>query len=97
MAFTITVALDISDPEVYAQYRAAMRPLLEAEGGRFTYDFTIAETLKAQDGQHYNRLFLLEFPELEHHDRFFANPEYKAIRNQLFNASVRSFAILSTA
>jgi len=97
MPFTITVALDISDTEVYAQYRAAMRPLLEQEGGRFTYDFSIAETLKSRDGQHYNRIFLLEFPDLENHDRFFANPEYKAIRNRLFNASVRSFAILSTA
>ncbi|MEJ1937072.1 DUF1330 domain-containing protein [Nostoc sp. NIES-2111] len=97
MPYTLTVALDLADPALYAQYRAAMRPLLEHEGGLFLYDFTISETLIAADGQSYNRLFLLQFPSQAHHDRFFAHPDYLALRHRFFTPAVRSFAILATA
>ncbi|MEI9936180.1 MAG: DUF1330 domain-containing protein [Pseudomonadota bacterium] len=82
------MALNVSDPDLYAKYRAAMTPLLVAHGGSFGLDLWVAEVLRAPGEKPFNRLFTTVFPSLERREAFFANPEYLAIRKALFEPSV---------
>lgn len=95
MAYEMTVGLLVVDEEKYARYRAEMTPLLEAAGGRFRYDFQVARTLKSEVGHEINRVFVIQFPDLEAKDRFFADGRYVEIRGRLFEGAVRHTAILA--
>lgn len=95
MTFEMLVALHVSDAAVYAQYRAAMAPLLERHGGGFRHDFEVARVLKSEAGSAINRVFTIHFRDRPNRDAFFANPEYQAMKRRYFEASVRSTAILA--
>jgi uncharacterized protein (DUF1330 family) len=82
------MALNVVDAELYAKYRAAMTPLLEAHGGSFGLDLWVAEVLRAPGDQPFNRVFTIVFPSPERREAFFSNPEYLAIRKALFEPSV---------
>jgi len=83
------MALHVVDADLYAKYRAAMTPLLEAHGGRFGLDLWVGEVLRAPPGQAaFNRMFTIAFPSTERREAFFSNPEYLAIRQALFEPSV---------
>ena len=88
MPFQMIVGLRVVDPEGYARYRAEMTPLLEAAGGRFSYDFEVARTLKSEASHEINRVFVIEFPDRPTRDRFFGDPRYLEIRAQWFTRSV---------
>jgi uncharacterized protein (DUF1330 family) len=94
MAHEMLVALDVADPALYQEYRAAMRPLLEAAGGGFRYDFEIARTLRSEASHPINRVFAIHFPDAASKDRFYAAPEYRRIRERLFTPAVRARTIL---
>ncbi len=95
MMHEMVVALEVSDPAVYAQYRAAMRPLLEAAGGGFRYDFEIARTLKSAAPHAVTRLFTIHFRDRAAREAFFADPEYRRIKARFFEASVRGTTIVA--
>lgn len=84
------MALQVADEDGYAEYRRRMTPLLEAHGGRFVLDVRVSEVLQAPADTACNRLFLIRFPDRGVHDRFFADPEYLAIRGEWFTRSVTS-------
>ncbi len=88
------MGLNVSNAEGYAQYRAHMKPLLEAHGGRFGLDLWVSEVLLAPTAQPFNRVFLIVFPSLAQREAFFANPEYKAIRAKYFEPSVSAVSQL---
>jgi uncharacterized protein (DUF1330 family) len=92
MAFEMTMGLYVADQEKYTQYRAEMTPLLEASGGRFRYDFDVARARKSEVAHDINRVFVLQFPDRDARDRFFADPRYVAIRARLFDKSVTGVA-----
>ena len=64
MSFEMTVGLFVNDQEKYAQYRVEIAPLLNAEGGRFRYDFEVARTLKSEADHDINRVFVIQFPDV---------------------------------
>lgn len=82
------VAINITDPAAYRRYRDAMTPLLHAAGGKFSYDFEIAQTLRSDAIHPVNRLFLISFPDKAAHDAFFADERYKAIRKEWYEPAV---------
>ena len=88
MRHEILVGLHVSDSATYAKYRAAMTPMLEAVGGYFRYDFTIAEVLKGEDEQPINRLFIISFPDVATKEAFFQDPAYGAAKTRFFTKSV---------
>lgn len=88
MSFQMIVGLFVADQEKYAQYRAEMTPLLHAAGGSFRFDFEVARTLKNDAPHDINRVFVIQFPDRETRDRFFADPRYLDIRGRLFEVSV---------
>jgi uncharacterized protein (DUF1330 family) len=68
------MGLEVRDPELYARYRSAMRPLLEARGGRFEHDFEVARVLVSSASTRMNRVFVLSFPDAAAREGFFGDP-----------------------
>ena len=95
MAFEMIVALFVADQQIYSQYREEIAPLLAAEGGRFRYDFAVAQMLKGDAGHDVNRLFILQFPDRAAKERFFSNPHYTAIRGRLFPKAVEAITVIA--
>lgn len=95
MAYEIMVGLTVSDDKVYADYREAMRPLLEQHGGGFRFDFVVSKVLKADANHPINRVFAIYFKDEENMNLFFGNPEYKKIKAQYFEKSVTGTTIIS--
>jgi uncharacterized protein (DUF1330 family) len=81
--------LEVTDDAGYAQYRAAMAPFLALHGGAFGCDFVVARVLKGPNTR-INRLFTLTFPSSAKRDRFFADEEYRSVRDGSSRPSVRS-------
>lgn len=96
MRFYRLVGAQISDQQGYQDYRDRMRVLLDKVEGTFEYDYHTVATQMATKGQHYNRLFVLSFPNEEVSKQYFASPEYQAIREAFFDASVADIQILAT-
>lgn len=90
----ILVGVHVTNPELYAEYRARMTPLLIAHGGQFVVDVLVAEVLRSPENKRFNRLFTIRFPSQQQLDAFFALPEYRAIRQQFFEPSVAETARL---
>jgi uncharacterized protein (DUF1330 family) len=82
------MALNVVNPELYAEYRAQMKPLLLEHGGSFGLDLWVGEILLSPLGQPFNRLFTIRFPSQERREAFFSHPEYQVIRRTLFEPSV---------
>ena len=95
MTHELLVALDVSDPARYQEYRAAMRPLLEAAGGGFRYDFEVARTLRAEATHAINRVFTIYFRDRAAREAFFGHPDYAKIRAEYFAPSVRATTIVA--
>ena len=95
MAFERLVALHVTDEAGYGRYRAGMTPILHRYGGSFHYDFRVAETLKSASPDPINRVFLLRFPDEPTMKEFFRDPEYRAVREEHFDASVGSATVIS--
>jgi uncharacterized protein (DUF1330 family) len=84
----VLIGVHVIDETGYARYRAELAPLLEAHGGRFILDVRVAEILRAPSPTAFNRLFAIRFPSARHHDAFFADPDYVALRSRLFEPNV---------
>ncbi|MGH1344756.1 MAG: DUF1330 domain-containing protein [Nannocystales bacterium] len=85
---THVIALEVCDHDVYERYRAGMRPILAEYGGSFDWDILGGEVLQSPEGAPVNRFFVLSFPAKERSAAFFADPRYKAVRSEFFDASV---------
>jgi uncharacterized protein (DUF1330 family) len=80
--------LDVQDEAVYRRYREGMTPILHGHGGAFGYDFVVSQVLKSETEAPINRVFTMVFPTTSVADRFFADPAYRAVRAELFDAAV---------
>jgi uncharacterized protein (DUF1330 family) len=95
MSYELLVALNVNDPQIYSDYRAAMTPILLRYGGGFRYDFIVAETLKQEATHPINRVFVIAFTTEDHKTSFFADPEYQAVKKQFFDHSVLESTIIA--
>jgi len=95
MAHELLVGLTVTDDDSYAQYRAAMTPLLTAHGGGFRYDFTISKVLKSASAHPINRLFAIYFESKAQKDAFYSNPDYLAIKARYFERAVAGRTIIA--
>lgn len=87
-ASEMLMGVHVIDEAAYARYRAEVRPVLAAHGGRFVLDVRVAEILQAPSPSPFNRLFAIRFPSAQHRDAFFADPDYSGIRARWFEPSV---------
>lgn len=91
----ILVGLNVTDENMYQNYRDGMTPILERMGGFFSYDFRVSETLKSRVSHDINRVFIIRFPNAETRKEFFNNSEYKKIRQKYFDNSVSDTALIA--
>jgi uncharacterized protein (DUF1330 family) len=88
MAFELLVGLNVVDEDGYQKYREGTRPLLEACGGYFRYDFAVSKVLKGEAQHHINRVFVVVYPDRDTQVRLFKDPAYLRIREAFFTPSV---------
>jgi uncharacterized protein (DUF1330 family) len=95
MAVELLVGLEVSNPELYAEYRRLMTPLLHQYQGDFGCDFVVQQSLKPADSS-INRVFTIHFATQQLMDTFFSHPDYLAIRQQYFEPAVAASHILAS-
>jgi uncharacterized protein (DUF1330 family) len=84
------LGLEVRDDTGYAQYRAAMTPILASYGGRFEHDFAVARVLKSSASERINRVFAISFPDAEKRTAFYADPAYQRVRAEHYEPAVAS-------
>lgn len=95
MAVELLVGLQVSNPDLYAEYRRLMTPLLHQHQGDFGCDFIVQQSLKPADTD-MNRVFTIYFASQQLMDSFFSHPDYLAIRQQYFEPAVAASHILAS-
>jgi uncharacterized protein (DUF1330 family) len=100
MSYEILVGLQVIDDAKYAEYRAAMKPILADYQGHFVYDFSVSEVLKTEqqdspEQSKINRVFTINFSSEAHMEAFFADASYLKVKQQYFVDSVASTTIIS--
>ncbi|MGK3969180.1 DUF1330 domain-containing protein [Sorangium sp. So ce118] len=88
----LLMGLQVTDEAAYDGYRARMTPILSTYGGAFGHDFVVARVLKGD--ARINRVFTIVFPDRATRERFFADPEYRAARAELFEPAVAATIVL---
>ncbi|AIW14087.1 DUF1330 domain-containing protein [Vibrio tubiashii] len=94
--YEFLVGLDVSDNEVYSDYRAAMKPILTSYGGEFGFDFIVSEVLRSEVDKPINRVFTIRFPDQSVAENFFTDSEYLKVKEQLFDTAVSHTTIISS-
>ncbi|HHF3007133.1 TPA: DUF1330 domain-containing protein [Vibrio diabolicus] len=94
--YEFLVGLEVSNDEVYTDYRAAMKPILKSFGGGFGFDFVVSEVLLSEVEAPINRVFTIRFPSKTAAEAFFSDCEYLNIKAQYFDASVSHTTIISS-
>lgn len=94
--YEMLVGLELSKPDVYTQYREAMKPILVTYGGDFGYDFVVSEVLISQVEEPINRVFTIHFPDQLKADAFFSDSQYLLAKEKFFDASVRNTTIIAS-
>lgn len=95
MTYEMIVGLQVKDDNLYAKYREAMTPLLQAHGGGFRYDFKVSEVLQNEEQRPINRVFAIYFENKSRMGEFFSHSDYKAIKQKFFESSVKATTIIS--
>ncbi|WP_213272172.1 DUF1330 domain-containing protein [Hyphomonas sp.] len=92
----VIAEINVTDPEPYKGYVAAVTPMVAAFGGRYLARGGAAEGREGASPE--GRIVVLEFPSLEAARAFFDSPEYAAIaRLRHDNAVSRLMIVEGTA
>ncbi len=95
MSYELLVGLEVINDDVYTQYREAMAPILKRFGGGFRYDFKIKEVLKKETDSPINRVFTIYFADQKSKEGFFSDAEYKKVKENFFEKSVKATTIIA--
>jgi uncharacterized protein (DUF1330 family) len=87
--------IQIEDAAGYRRYREGMTPILHRHGGAFAYDLAVARVLASESDHRIDRVFTIAFPDRAAADRFFADPEYLAVRRTWFEPSVAAITAIA--
>ncbi|WP_375751818.1 DUF1330 domain-containing protein [Vibrio sp. HN007] len=94
--YELLVGLEVSNDEMYSDYRSAIKPLLKLFGGRFGFDLVVSEVLHSDVDEPINRIFTIQFPGQTDAEAFFSDSEYLKVKAQYFDASVSNTTIISS-
>jgi uncharacterized protein (DUF1330 family) len=92
MAGYIIVDVQITDPEAYERYKAAVPSTLAAYGGKFLVRGGRAETLEGSWDP--SRIVVLEFESLEKAKAWWSSQEYAAPKQLRQSASVTKMIVV---
>ncbi|NRB66959.1 MAG: DUF1330 domain-containing protein [Vibrio sp.] len=94
--YEFLVGLEVSNNDVYSEYRAVMKPILRSFGGSFGFDFMVSDVLLSEVDEPINRVFTIRLPNQEAAQNFFADSEYLQVKAQYFDASVSHTTIIAS-
>ena len=77
-AYLISEYLEITDQAAMAEYRRQVMPTLEAYGGR--YIARAGKTVPLEGDWDPMRLTIIEFPSLDHAQRWYASDAYRSLK-----------------
>ena len=77
MAAYVIASIEVTDPELYAEYRAQVLPTVERHGGRFLVRGGASEVLEGSWQP--QRVVVLEFPDLDSARRWYSSDEYRPL------------------
>lgn len=95
MPHDVVIAMNVTDPQKYTLYRAAMTPILHRYAGSFVYDLVVAQVLKSPTQHPITRVFMMRFPDRATRERFFADAEYLAAKAEHFTQAVDGFTLMA--
>lgn len=87
--------VQVSDEAGYRRYREGMTPILHRHGGGFAYDFAVARVLASESDRPIDRVFTIAWPDRSAAERFFADPDYLAVRRAWFEPSVAALTAIA--
>ncbi|MEL6339412.1 MAG: DUF1330 domain-containing protein [Myxococcota bacterium] len=93
--YEMIVAMNVVDSARYAQYREAMRPILERYGGGFRYDFVVAETLQTESSHPITRLFAIHFRDKNACAAFFSDSDYQDVKALHYDGAVDGHTVIA--
>jgi uncharacterized protein (DUF1330 family) len=88
--------VQIVDPAGYQRYRDGMTPILHRHGGAFGYDLAIARVLRSEAAHPIDRVFTIAWPDRAAAERFFADPDYRAVRREHFEPAIAAITAIAT-
>lgn len=74
MAAYLIANITITDPARFSQYREAVAPMIAAHGGRYVVRGGAVSVVEGEPG--FDRLIILEFPDMASLRRFYDGAEY---------------------
>lgn len=83
----IIASVEVTDPDLYAEYRSQVLPTVEKYGGRFIVRGGPSEILEGS--WHPGRVVVLEFPDADAARRWYGSEEYRpliALRQRATNS-----------
>ena len=84
-AYFIVDIEEISDPQMYAEYRKGVDATMKRYGGKFLVRGGAYETIEGEWQP--DRFIISEFDDEEHFKRWYNSPEYTELREIRFKAS----------
>jgi len=93
MAAYLVVDTELTNPELYEDYKRQARPLAEQYGGEYMARGGTL-TLKETDLWSPQRLVLIRFPSAEQANRFYDSPEYQKVLQISKQSARRTVVVL---
>ena len=90
------VGLNVTNNNIYQEYRENMTPILHTYGGEFGYELMVSDVLISETEEKINRVFTIRFSTKEKMEAFFIDEAYITIKEKYFNNSVESTTIISS-
>lgn len=78
MSYFVLVDLDIKDADRFKQYQLAVRPMIEAAGGRYLVRGGAQTTYEGDLKLH--RLIIFQWPSKDAHDAFYKSEAYRELK-----------------
>jgi uncharacterized protein (DUF1330 family) len=92
MSAYVIAQLTVTDPEGFEAYRAAVRPVIEAHGGRYLVSGGTVSSLEGELER--PRIIVLEFPDKAAAEAFYNSSEYQAILPLRLNTATGSVIVV---
>ncbi len=77
--------VEVTDPELFAEYRGLVEPIVNAFGGR--YIARGGETLLVEGDRSPNRTVIIEFPSMERAKAWHDSDEYAPVMDMRFRSA----------
>ena len=95
MAAYVIADVDVTDPDLFAEYRKLVSPIVDAFGGKYLVRGGGSEAVEGDWTPH--RTVVIEFPSVERAREWYDSPEYAPARDMRFRSANTSLIIVDGA